>query len=120
MNATLLPYDELARVCHEVNRAYCQAIGDMSQPTWEDAPEWQKISAWKGVQLHVDNPHAGVADSHNAWMKEKVDTGWHYGVTKDPENKLHPCIVPYEMLPLEQQAKDYIFRAIVHALTVLD
>ena len=28
---------EIARVCHEVNRAYCQAIGDNSQPTWEDA-----------------------------------------------------------------------------------
>ena len=32
------------------NRAYCQMIGDNSQSTWEDAPEWQKQSARKGVR----------------------------------------------------------------------
>ena len=39
--------DSIARVCHEVNRAYCQALGDDSQPTWEEAPEWQRASARK-------------------------------------------------------------------------
>jgi hypothetical protein len=29
----------IARACHEVNRAYCQALGDNSQPAWEDGPE---------------------------------------------------------------------------------
>lgn len=52
------PLDKIARVCHEVNRAYCQALGDNSQPAWEDAPAWQR----------------------------------------------------------EQQAKDFIFRAVVHAM----
>jgi hypothetical protein len=30
--------EEIAKVAHEVNRAYCQALGDFSQPKWEDAP----------------------------------------------------------------------------------
>lgn len=28
----------IAQVAHEINRAYCQAIGDDSQPCWNDAP----------------------------------------------------------------------------------
>lgn len=107
---------DVARTCHMTNRAYCQAIGDMSVPTWEEAPDWQKNSVINGVKMHVANPHAGVQDSHIAWMKEKVDAGWKYGAHKDPENKLHPCICDYKDLPVEQQAKDHIFRAIVHSL----
>lgn len=30
---------QIAQVCHEVNRAYCQALGDDSQPAWDDAPD---------------------------------------------------------------------------------
>ncbi len=29
---------EIARVAHLVNKAYCEALGDFSQPEWEDAP----------------------------------------------------------------------------------
>jgi hypothetical protein len=48
-------------------------------------------------------------------MREKVEGGWKYGETKDPEAKTHPCIVPFEDLPAEQQFKDKLFRTIVHA-----
>ncbi len=108
--------DEIARVAHEVNRAYCQALGDNSQPTWEDAPQWQRDSAINGVRFHVANPAAGPDHSHNAWLEEKRAAGWKYGPTKNPEAKEHPCFVAYEDLPTEQKAKDYLFRGIVHAL----
>jgi hypothetical protein len=38
---------------------------------------------------------------------------------KDPEKKEHPCFVPYESLPAEQQAKDHLFKGIVAALAPL-
>ncbi len=107
---------DIARVAHEINRAYCSSIGDDSQPRWEDAPEWQKSSATNGVNFHLANPTAGPDHSHNEWLKEKRETGWKYGPVKDPEKKEHPCFVPYEELPLEQKSKDYLFRATVHAL----
>lgn len=106
----------VARTCHEVNRAYCQAIGDNSQVPWEQAPEWQKKSAINGVLFHKNNPNAGPEHSHNSWLAEKEATGWKYGPVKDEEKKEHPCFVPYSELPKEQQAKDYIFRAIAHEL----
>lgn len=108
--------EDIAKVCHEVNRAYCISLGDSSQPPWESAPDWQKKSAVNGVILHVDNPEAGPAASHVAWMKEKEDAGWTYGPEKDVENKRHHCLVPFTDLPAAQQAKDYIFTAIVAAL----
>ncbi len=57
-----------------------------------------------------------AAASHDSWMAQKVAEGWVYGPEKNPELKQHHCIVPFDALPVEQQAKDFIFRGIVHAL----
>lgn len=107
---------DIARVCHEANKAYCWAIGDFSQVTWETAPGWQRDSAIKGVALHLDNPGLPPSASHDAWMAEKLRDGWVYGEKKDYERKTHPCIVPFSDLPRTQQLKDVLFIAIVKAL----
>lgn len=108
--------ETIAKVAHEINRAYCKSIKDDSQATWEDAPDWQKKSAVSGVEFHINNPGAGVDESHKSWLKEKYDNGWKYGPVKNPDKKEHPCCVSYEKLPIEQQAKDYLFREVVHQL----
>lgn len=106
----------IARVAHEVNKAYCESIGDMTQPLWEDAPDWQRESAIAGVKLHLTNPNLGVSASHDAWLAHKRADGWTYGPIKDPVKKEHPCFVPYADLPHEQKVKDFIFRGVVHAI----
>ena len=40
----------IAIICHEANKIYCESLGDNSQESWEDAPEWQRASAIDGVQ----------------------------------------------------------------------
>ena len=107
--------ESIARMCHEVNRAYCLALGDTSQVGWGDAPDWQKDSAKLGVKLHLTNPDAGPQASHESWMDQKLAEGWVYGDKKDPDAKTHPCICGFDQLPREQQAKDFIFRAVVLA-----
>lgn len=111
--------ERIARVCHEANRALCAASGDVSQLPWDEAPEWQRTSAVNGVKFHLANPQAGPEASHEEWMREKVAQGWQYAAVKDPGARLHPCITPFAKLPLEQQAKDVLFRAVVHALEML-
>lgn len=106
---------EIARRCHEANRGYCASIGDNSQVAWDDAPEWQKTSCVNGVKFVIANPAAGDSAQHDNWMKEKVAAGWVYGEVKDPDAKTHPCILPFEQLPPEQQEKDRIFRRTVLA-----
>lgn len=115
-NKLTLSVNDIARVCHEVNRAYCQALGDNSQPAWESAPEWQHDSAKSGVLMHLNHPDAPASESHRSWMEQKLAEGWKYGEVKDPEKKQHPCMVAFEDLPKEQQAKDYIFKAVVDSL----
>lgn len=107
---------QIAKVCHETNRAYCQTIGDNSQATWEEAPEWQRASAINGVNFHLANPNSKPSHSHEEWLKEKEATGWKYGPTKDPAKKEHPCFVPYDQLPAAQKAKDALFVGVVNAL----
>ena len=108
--------ENIAKAAHELNKAYCESIGDNSQPSWEDAPEWQKSSAINGVTFHLNNPDATPSASHQSWLKQKTEEGWKYGKVKNPETKEHPCFVPYEQLPNEQKAKDYIFRQTIHSL----
>lgn len=107
----------IAKICHETNRAYCAALGDFSQKPWEEAPEWQRESAIKGVKFHALNPEAGASASHESWLEEKRATGWKYGPVKDAEKKEHPCFVPFDELPREQQMKDVLFSGIVKKLS---
>lgn len=107
----------MARVCYETNRAYCQAIGDNSFQPWDKAEEWQRESNRQGVRFHLENPEAGPPGSHDAWMKAREADGWVYGPFKDPKAKTHPNLRPFIELPVQQQAKDFIFVAIVHSMS---
>mgnify|MGYP001574185565 CR=1 FL=1 len=105
--------DEIARLCHEVNRGYCASLRDYSQPRWEDAPEEIQNSARDGVVMILSNPRTLPEASHANWCRYKREEGWIYGTEKDGDKMTHPCLVPYEDLPQGQRSKDYIFGAIV-------
>jgi hypothetical protein len=112
-------FEDVARVAHQVNKAYCEMIGDNSHFEWEDAPEWQRLSAILGVEFHHQLPDAGPEASHNSWYRQKEQEGWVYGPVKDPEAKQHPCMVPFSQLPPEQQVKDELFKAVCNILEKL-
>lgn len=107
---------DIARICHETNRAYCITIGDYTQPRWEDASESQIISMINGVNFHIANPDSSPARSHEEWLREKKATGWKYGPIKDTDKKEHPCFKPYEELPEQERIKDMLFVGIVNML----
>lgn len=114
--------EQVAKVCHEANRAYCETIGDFSQLSWESSPEWQRDSARNGVKFHFAQHASGIeaspSASHEKWLEQKHAEGWRYGPVKDPVKKEHPCFVAYNQLPREQRRKDYIFAAICKAFVV--
>lgn len=107
---------DIARVCHEANRAYCQSLGDTSQLPWDDAPEWQRESAAAGVALIALHPETTPEQSHANWLADKYEAGWTYGPVKDVEKKQHPCFMTYDALPQAQKVKDHLFGAVVRAL----
>jgi hypothetical protein len=117
-DAAPIPLEEtIARVCHEANRAWCEARGDRSQLPWDEAASWQRESAVTGVQWALAHPDAPASAQHDAWATDKFRDGWTYGAVKDAAAKTHPCLLPFEDLPRDQQLKDTLFRAIVTALT---
>jgi hypothetical protein len=107
---------DIAQIAYDINRVYAKSIGDNSFGPWEEAPQWQKDTNLNGVEFHLANPNAPESASHENWMKVKTEEGWKYGPVKNPETKEHPCYVPYDQLPVQQQSKDFIFKQIVHSL----
>lgn len=103
----------IARKCHELNRAYCLTHGDTSQLPWNEAPQWQRDSAINGVLFHIANPDAGPSASHENWLTQKRVEGWVYGTEKDEVMKTHPCMLPFDKLPEAQQMKDVLFKTTV-------
>jgi hypothetical protein len=105
-----------AQLAHEANRAYCDSIGDNSQSSWDDSPEWQQESAATGVLAIWNNPAITAEQSHEGWLRVKEAEGWHYGPVKDPIQKTHPAFLPYKDLPDAQKVKDHLFRNVVVAV----
>jgi hypothetical protein len=108
---------EIARACHEANRALCLSLGDRSQPHWEHAQVWQRSSAEEGVQFALMHPGLSPRQSHDNWMAHKKREGWTYGPEKDAKLKTHPCMREWDELPEEQRRKDALFLAVVRALS---
>ena len=99
--------ERIARVTHEMNRIYCELIGDDSQLPHNEAPRWQKDSEIDGVVAALAG--ASPEQLHENWLKLKAAEGWVYGEVKDAEAKTHPCVKPYAELLEEQRMKDHIF-----------
>lgn len=112
----IVDHELIARTAHEVNRAFCAAIGDTPQPAWDESPDWQRASCLDGVRAILEGRVTSPEESHANWLAHKEADGWTWGPVKDPEKKQHPCMVPYVQLPAEQRVKDHLFRAVVLAL----
>jgi hypothetical protein len=106
----------IARVCHEVNRAYCASYGDHTQPTWEDAPESSRRATREGVEACLSGECTGPGKTHDNWAAALFRDGWVHGFEKDPVAKTHPGLVPFEHLPHREQVKDHLFIAVVRSL----
>lgn len=108
--------EHIASVAHEANRAFCKTLGDTNHRSWEEATEWQRQASLDMVKNIIENPDITAEQTHEQWMKFKLDTGWSYGITKDENKKLHPSLVPYAELPRDEKLKDHLFRSVVIAL----
>jgi hypothetical protein len=108
-----IPTDLVARVVHEANRVLQEQTGEEVSPPYDAAPQWQKDSAYLGIQEAVagKNPE----ELHESWCEVKVQDGWVFGPVKDADKKTHPCLVPYSQLSESQRIKDHMFSAIVKA-----
>ncbi len=43
---------------------------------------------------------------HEQWCRDKIESGWTYGVPRDDENFIHDCLLPWDKLTPEVQKYD--------------
>lgn len=98
----------LTRAAHEVNRTWNMTINQPVDPPWEELDEGKKVIARQAV-INVVTHDYTPEQTHNQWMAAKRAQGWNYGEVKDESKKLHPCLVEYKDLPLEQRVKDELW-----------
>jgi hypothetical protein len=108
--------ERIARVTHQVNKAWCEYLGDTSQKDWTEAAHWQRQSAVAGVRAVVSGEASTPEQQHEAWLEHKRQGGWVYGPEKNETTREHPCMVDYADLPQEQRFKDVLFRTVVQAM----
>lgn len=112
--------DNIARICHEANRALQISINDeVISKSWDETPSNIKSSAYSGIYFVLENENCSPEELHNKWMNDKIIHGWSYGNKKDEIKKTHPCINIYGKLPMTQKLKDNLFRTMVLTLKML-
>lgn len=110
--------EEIARVCHEANRAMQHNLNDPcpSRP-WDQESDFLKENTINGVRLI----RLGYSkeEMHEEWCDRMKEGGWIWGPVKDTPGKEHPCLVSYRDLPSTQRHKTEVIRAIVVTLSVV-
>lgn len=104
-NPSMVPWDALPEHLQETNRQQADDIGaklqavqcsaaplmDWDEPLFRFPPEEIELLARM---------------EHDRWMAAKLRDGWRYGLKKDGHAKTHPCLLPFDQLPREEQDKD--------------
>jgi len=107
---------EIAKVVHEIQKAFCESLGDNSLPTWENASTEMKDTVIAGIIGLINDPKAAPGKSHEMWMEKKKADGWVYGPVKNWEKKTHPSLITFRDLPQEEIQKDVLFVQTVRSL----
>lgn len=110
---------DIAEVCHAANCALCASIGDRILPPWDQLSLGEQRTVMQGVQAALNDPGISSRESHANWMAAKIRDGWVYGEETNDSKKTHKCLVPYDNLPPEQQAKDALFLNVIKSLSPL-
>jgi hypothetical protein len=109
--------EEIARVCHEANRAlqYIQNDPCPSQP-WDAVTDFRREATIQGVREVLMG--LSPRQLHGKWCEAYWENDWVYGPVKDSVKRTHPCLVEFDELPEAQKDKDRLFQLVVVALTI--
>lgn len=104
---------QICRIVHATNIALQAVDGDeMPSEPWDSWP--RQATTLAGV-LRVLNGLT-AKENHENWVAEMTARGWQLGA-KDPDKKLHPCLVPWEELPAAYRRRARVFEALVNELS---
>lgn len=93
---------------------------DVFQNAWDDSSNYIVIlsnqSNYEPHPLDLDDVkiepelmelrEAIAENAHEVWAKTRKDQGWSYGTERDDTKKLHPDMIPYNLLPESEKEYD--------------
>ena len=93
---------------------------DVFQNAWDDSSNYIVIlsnqSNYEPHPLDLDDVtiepellelrEAIAENAHEVWAKTRKDQGWAYGAERDDVKKLHPDMIPYNLLPESEKEYD--------------
>lgn len=56
-------------------------------------------------------------NTHEVWAAQRIKEGWTFGLERNDQQKLHPCLIPYSDLP--EAEKEYDRRTASETLKVV-
>ena len=108
---------DIAKISYEASRAFNQqALGDFSQQPWDRLPESIRADVESRVLFVVENRNAPASALHDRWLSTLLCDGWRKAEFTDAKQKLHVRLVPWSLLPKDEQTRDKLFVRIVEAL----
>lgn len=104
-NPSLVPWEQLPEPLREANRQEADDIGVKLRAVDCSAapqPDWTEPL----FEFTPDEVRRLERLNHEHWMAAREREGWRRGPVKDTTSRTHPCLVPYEQLPPEEQEKN--------------
>ena len=103
----------LAESCYEATKVISEQILSEEKKEWKLVDSDDKAKLLNAVNRAIEKRITDPSVSHGEWITDMIKDGWQYGEKYDEVKKTHPCMIPYDQLPVGQQTKDYIFLAIL-------
>jgi hypothetical protein len=111
-----LVHHEVYQIAHAWDKKFPDVdfVIDYSQPADHVPPAGADVPDHKIAQV-LD---AWCKRQHDAWMADKLNQGWRYGVKISMKDRTHPWLQPYESLP--EQARTPHTQAVKDLLDILN
>ncbi len=103
------PWESLTEFQRDSNRGAADHLGTklaLLTPGEDDLPARERIEKALGRLSDPGIREKARKCEHERWMRFHWERNWQYGEEKDRVLRTHPCLIPYEALSPEEQAKD--------------
>jgi len=99
------PWDKLREDLKEANR---QQVDQIAAKLKAICCEMVPVSGRMPVKFEFTSKELEFLSQmeHRRWLDDKIKAGWRYGSVRDHDQKTHPSLVSWEVLPEDEREKD--------------
>jgi hypothetical protein len=107
----------IARIAWGANLALQVRDGEeLPDEPWDAAPRVRRKACMFTVWQIMIGRAATPEQAHDAWTEYLTSRGWEYGEVKDPGERKHPSLRPWNELTARQQLAQRLNVHIVHEI----